>query len=64
MGGPAGAEGDSEGRTGPEVGPTGIEKDGQHLRWGPRGSESRIGLRRGREDSEGSTGPEKGSRGQ
>lgn len=56
LGGTARGEGDSEGRTGPEVGPTGIEKDRQHLRWGPRGREGQIGLRRGRGDNEGRTG--------
>lgn len=38
------------------MGPTKIERDRQHLRWDPRGSEGRIGLRRGRGDKEGRTG--------
>lgn len=61
---PSRGSGDAEGRTGPEMRPTGIESDGQHLRWGPRGSEGRIGLRTDRGDSESRTGPEMGSRGQ
>ena len=61
---PSGGQGGSEGRTGPEVGPTGIERDGRHLRWGPGGSEGQIGLGRGPGDNEGPIGPEKGSRGQ
>lgn len=39
IGRPSRGAGDLRGRTGPEVGPQGLKRAGQYLRWGPRDSE-------------------------